>query len=411
MRTTLDSRALLRRHRIAPWRGLLLGATALLGLGLVQNDALALTQVSSFGSNPGNLAMYKYVPGNAGSSRPLVVALHGCSQSAASYDAETGWVKFADRDKFYLVLPQQKSANNQSGCFNFFEPGDQNRGGGEALSIKQMVDQMKADYSIDPDKVFVTGLSAGGFMTDVMLATYPDVFAGGAPVAGGAYKCATSMNGAFTCMNPGIDKSPSQWGALARSGYSGWNGHKPRVSIWHGASDYTVRPMNQTEQMEQWTDYAGIDRTADVSDTVKGQAHKVYQDGSGAPWVETYSIAGMGHGTPIDPGSAADQCGTAGAYILDVYICSTYFIGRFWGIVADAGTGDGDDDDPPPSELYCGVATNLEHYDAGRAIRNGIPPYENYSATGSYQWLGYAGDSKRLKETSAGYFVVASSCP
>ena len=76
------------------------------------------------------------------------------------------------------MFPEQGSANNQNACFNWFEPGDIRRGAGEALSIKQMVDKMISDYDLDPERVFVTGLSAGGYMTTVMLATYPDVFAG-----------------------------------------------------------------------------------------------------------------------------------------------------------------------------------------------------------------------------------------
>lgn len=386
-------------------RRLAAGLAVAAALGLHQAPAQALTQVSSFGSNPGNLIMYKHVPSNPGSNRPLVVVLHGCSQTAAAYDAESGWVKYAERDKFYLVLPEQKTANHGSRCFNWYELGDITRGQGEALSIKQMVDKMKADHSIDPDRVFVTGLSAGGYMTTVMLATYPDVFAGGAPIAGGPYKCGVGLNGALSCMNPGPSKTPQQWGDLARSGFSGWTGRKPRVSIWHGDADFTVRPANLNETMEQWTNYAGTDQTPDVSDTVKGYVHKVYKL-NGEPWVETYTISGMGHGTPVDPGGAGDQCGTAGPFILDANICSSYFIGRFWGIVADAGNGNGGGG----GELYCGSATNLAHYEAGRAIRNGIPPYENYSAKGSYHWLGYANDQTTLKETSPGMFQKVSSC-
>lgn len=297
----------------------------------VSADVAAQVEVTGFGSNPGNLRMFKLVPAALPAGAPLVVALHGCAQSAASYDAETGWQQFAERWKFALLLPQQQSANNASACFNWFESGDTTRGQGEALSIKQMVDRMIADHGIAPSRVYVTGLSAGGAMTAAMLATYPDVFAGGAIVAGLPYRCATTQSAAFSCMNPGTDLTPAQWGDRVRAA-SSWTGPWPRVSIWHGDADFTVRPANLTESMEQWTHVHGIDQTADIADTVGGYPHRVYSDAAGNPRVETYSITGMGHGVPVDPGTGTTQCGTAGAYILDVNLCASFYIGRFFGL-------------------------------------------------------------------------------
>ncbi len=306
-------------------------ALLILLLALVALPAFAQTEVTGFGSNPGNLRMFKYVPGALPANAPLVVALHGCAQSASSYDAETGWQLFADRFRFALLLPQQQSANNASSCFNWFEPGDIARGQGEALSIKQMVDRMVADHGIAPSRIYVTGLSAGGAMTSTLLAAYPDVFAGGAIVAGLPHRCATSQSAAFGCMNPGSDLTPAQWGDKVRAS-STWTGPWPIVSIWHGDGDFVVRPMNLTESMQQWTDVHGIDQVAEVSETVGGFPHKVYKTHSGQTRVETWTITGMGHGTPVDPGSGETQCGTAGAYILDVNLCSSYYIARFFGL-------------------------------------------------------------------------------
>ena len=176
----------------------------------VASPAFALSEVTGFGSNPGNLRMFKYVPSGLPAGAPMVVALHGCAQSASSYDDETGWQLLADRYRFSLLLPQQQSANNSSSCFNWFEAGDTARGQGEALSIKQMVDRMIADHGVATSRVYVTGLSAGGAMTSVMLATYPDVFAGGAILSGLPYRCATTQTAAFSCMNPGSDLTPAQ---------------------------------------------------------------------------------------------------------------------------------------------------------------------------------------------------------
>jgi len=302
----------------------------------------SLTQVASFGTNPGNLTMYKYVPAGVPANAPLVVALHGCTQTASAYQG-AGWNALADVLKFHVLYPEQKSGNNASSCFNWFEVGDIARGQGEALSIKQMVDKMKADHSIDASRVFVTGLSAGAAMTGVMAATYPDVFAGAAVMAGIPYKCATSMTSAFSCMSPGADKTPAQWGDLVRGAYSGYSGPWPKVSLWHGTSDYTVATMNLAEQMQQWTNVHGIDQTVDVSETVAGFPHKVYKDSSGNARVETYELTSMGHGTPVDPqfsfpGSSVG-CGTAGAYILDVNICSTWYAASFFGLASGGGGG------------------------------------------------------------------------
>lgn len=319
------------RHKARTCAQRLLLAVAMVGSTASALQAQSLTQVTGFGSNPGNLLMYKYIPAGLPAGAPLVVALHGCSQSASNYDAETGWTLLADRWKFALLLPEEQTSNNSSRCFNWFEPGDIARGGGEALSIKQMVDRIKTDHLSDPARVYVTGLSAGGAFTSVMLATYPEVFAGGAVVAGVPYNCGTGLTNAFSCMNPGSDLSAAAWGNKVRAA-SSHTGPWPIVSIWHGDADTTVRPANANESMEQWTNVHGIDQTPEISDTVAGYPHKVYKDASGKALVESWSITGMGHGTPVDPGAGERQCGTAGAFILDVDVCSSWYIGRFWGL-------------------------------------------------------------------------------
>lgn len=328
------------RHCLAaPLRVILLAAflatstlVVVVGAPSAQPAAAAgVTEVTGFGTNPGGLKMFRYVPAGLPAGAPLVVAMHGCTQSAAAYDDEPGWVALAERWQFVVVLPEQQSANNSSRCFNWFENGDITRGSGEALSIKQMVDKTQADLGTDPAQTYVTGLSAGGAMTSVMLAAYPDVFAGGAIMAGIPFRCATSLSGAFSCLDPGVDKTPAAWGDLVR-GAASYTGTRPTVQVWHGTSDATVKPMNMTELVDQWTDVAGTDQTPEVQDTVAGYPHKVYRDAAGRNAVELYAITGMGHGTPVDPGSGTTQCGIAAAYILDVNICSSYYIAKAWGL-------------------------------------------------------------------------------
>ncbi|KOX14501.1 esterase [Saccharothrix sp. NRRL B-16348] len=321
--------------------------------------AATLQEVTGFGTNPGNLQMFRYVPAGLPAGRPVVVALHGCTQNATGYGPATGWLSLAERWKFTVVLPQQKSQNNANSCFNWFEPGDTRRGSGEALSIKQMVDKAKQDNGAT--SAYVSGLSAGGAMTAVMLATYPDVFSGGGIVAGLPYQCATSVAGAFGCMNPGTNLSPAQWGDKVRAAFA-HSGPRPKVSIWHGSADTTVRPLNGTELVEQWTNVNGTDQTPDVSDTVAGYPHRVY-----GGTVEHYSITGMNHGQPVDPGTGATQCGGTAAYMLDVNVCAAYHLARFWGIDG-GGTGPTNPTAttvrPPYTDTITATAT--DHYLAQR---------------------------------------------
>ncbi|MBO8195645.1 PHB depolymerase family esterase [Streptomyces oryzae] len=289
--------------------------------------AAGLERVTDFGSNPGALSMYRYTPDGLGAGRPVVVVLHGCTQDAATYFDGAGWQRAADEHGFSVVAPQQETANNANRCFNWFQSGDTGRGGGEALSVRQMVERTVRDLDADPSRVYVTGLSAGGGMTSALLAAYPDAFAGGGVIAGLPAGCATSLVDAFGCMNPGVSKTPQQWGDLVRAAYPGYSGPRPRVSVWHGTADHTVAPRNATESVKQWTNVLGADQTADATHQLPGGTTQAdYQDGAGQVAVRSYLVDGMDHGTPVEPD---EGCGKAGAYFLDT-VCSTSYLLRDW---------------------------------------------------------------------------------
>ena len=294
--------------------------------------AASLQEVTGFGSNPGALRMFRYVPDGLPSGRPVVVALHGCTQDAAGYGTGSGWIQLADRWGFSVVLPQQQSGNNSSNCFDWFQSGDMERGQGEAASVAQMVDRQLADAGSDGSRVYVTGLSAGGGMTAVMMAAYPEKFAAGGVVAGLPYGCAQAAASPWVCMYVGATQTAQQWGDRVRAARQGYGGPWPTLTVFQGTADSTVKPVNMTDLMKQWTEVHGADRTADVSDTVAGYPHQVYDDASGNAVVETYGITGMGHGQPVDPGSGSEQCGSAGAYLLDVNLCAAYRLGQAWGL-------------------------------------------------------------------------------
>lgn len=308
----------------------LVAALMLSVLSAIPARAASLVEVAGFGSNPGNLRMFKYIPNNSRPNIPVVVVLHGCFQTASLYGPGSGWVKMAETYRFALVVPQQQPQNDYRSCFTWFRQGDNRRGAGETLSIKQMVDNVKANHSVDPARVFVTGLSGGGYMTSVMIAAYPDVFAGGGIVAGGPSLCADFDWQSFMCVSGGVNRTPQQWGNLVRAA-SGWSGPWPKVSVWNGQADSFVNPMNLTEVVEQWTNLHGTDQTPDAQETVKGYPRKVYHNSSGVPVVEAWLLPGQPHGRPLDPGSAPDQCGTAGsAGMVDMNICAAYHMVPFF---------------------------------------------------------------------------------
>jgi poly(hydroxyalkanoate) depolymerase family esterase len=310
-----------------------------------------LTQVPGFGSNPGNLQMFTHVPAGLPSNAPLVLVLHGCSQSAAGMEA-SGWTAAANAHKFYLIYAQQPSANNGATCFNWFNVGDHTRDQGEALSLRQMVGWAQANASIDLGRVFVTGFSAGAFMAATMAAVYPDVFAAAAIMAGGPHGCAKSSNEAFMCMNPGVNRTPAAWGDLVRNAFPGYTGPRPRISIWHGTNDTTVRPLNLTELVDQWTNVFGTDQTPELTETVSGHTHKVYRDASGTAVVESYEIAGMGHAVPVDPQftlPGGGACGSTGSFITDANICAVHQQELFFGLLAA-------DNTPPSVQLTAPAA-------------------------------------------------------
>ncbi|OCC13444.1 PHB depolymerase family esterase [Streptomyces sp. PTY087I2] len=371
--------------------------------------AAALERVTSFGANPGALNMYVYRPAALPANAPVVVALHGCTQSAQIYSDNAGLNTFADRHGFLVVYAETTTANNANKCFNWFQPSDTRRGQGEAASIRQMVAHAAAAYGTDPGRVQVTGLSAGGAMTSVMLAAYPDVFAAGAVVAGIPYGCGVDVVSAFGCMSPGVDRTPAAWAQAVRDAHPGFAGPWPRVAIWHGDNDATVAPRNADELRDQWTAVHGLGQTPDRTSTIgpNSTRRSEYLAADGRSVVEVDRVPGIGHGTPVDPGSGAEQCGATGTQHFIDSICSGYWITRFFGL--DGTTVPEPPVDPPTEPAACWTANNYEHVRAGRATTTGGQVY----AKGSGQHLGLYNTfvTHTLKESPAGHYVLADgSC-
>jgi poly(hydroxyalkanoate) depolymerase family esterase len=293
-----------------------------------------LRELTNFGSNPGNLRMHVYVPNGVDPSPALVVALHGCTQTADSYDQGTGWSDLADRLGFILMFPEQQPANNPKNCFSWFLPGDTTRDGGEALSIRQMIAKGVAEFGVDRSRIFVSGLSAGGAMASVMLATSPEIFAGGAIIAGLPYGAASSVQEAFEAMFNERAPSSRALGDVVRAA-SSHRGPWPKISVWHGMADTVVRPSNADHIVRQWLDVQKLPERPSGEERIGRHTRRVWKDANGGTRLEAYSIAGMAHGVPLAT-AGVDGCGLAGPFFLEAGVSSTVLIARSWGLDTDA---------------------------------------------------------------------------
>ena len=284
-----------------------------------------LVELTGAFANPGALRFATFVPAGLAAGAPLVVVLHGCTQTAAGYDRAAGWSGLAAANGFALLFPEQVRANNPNGCFNWFEAADTRRDGGEVASIANAVAAMAGRYHLDRTRVFVTGLSAGGAMANAALAAYPDVFAGGAIIAGLPVGAAQGVGPALSAMaHPAAVGGPAL-GDRVR-GTSTFSGPWPRVSVWHGDADRTVSRANGIAVAEQWADVHHATRGRDGD-------RLVWRNAAGVVVVEYNEIKGMGHGTPID----SDDGGTPAPFMLDVGIASSARIAAFWGLGTAAG--------------------------------------------------------------------------
>jgi poly(hydroxyalkanoate) depolymerase family esterase len=290
-----------------------------------------LLETAYFGPNPGALRMLSYAPPGLCSRAPLVVVLHGCGQGAEDYAHAVGWTALAERLGFALLTPEQNLSNNANGCFNWFQQNDTRRGHGEAASIHQMIERTVTALGTDYSRIYITGLSAGGAMTSVMLATYPETFAGGAIIAGLPYGAAGNVQDALASMRQPPGRSGRGWGDLVRKA-STHCGPWPAISVWHGSADNTVNPANAEAIIEQWIDVHGIAQVPSIQDEVDGYSRRVWRTTHGRSVLESYTITGMPHGSPISSGRSQDQCGSVRPFVLEAGISSSYRIAEFWGL-------------------------------------------------------------------------------
>ncbi|MBO0733577.1 MAG: PHB depolymerase family esterase [Methylocapsa sp.] len=289
--------------------------------------------VADFGSNPGNLGMFACIPRGAPRSPALVVALHGCNQTAREFDLATGWSALGKEHGFAVLFPEQKSLNNPHNCFNWFVEKHILPEEGEIASIRSMIEKLLHEHRLDPRRVFVTGLSAGGAMACALLASCPDLFAAGAIIGGLPYGAARGPADAMKTMIFGPSYSARELGDFVRRAAPGQR-RWPKISIWHGDCDEVVAPVNGSALVRQWLNIHQLDEEDAEFDAADGQTRRVWRDASGEILVEHYAINGMAHGLPADGRAFGISGGLAAPFVaFDAKISSTVRIAKSWGLI------------------------------------------------------------------------------
>lgn len=269
-------------------------------------------QQFTFNGSAGSRTYFVYTPVNyqTGTVVPLIVMLHGCTQTPADFAAGTQMNALADQKQFIVVYPQQPSSANSSECWNWFLPADQARGSGEPAiiaGITQTVIQTTSQWTIDTSRVYVAGMSAGACMAVIMGATYPDIFAAIGVHSGLEYAAATDTNSAFTALSQG-GPNPTQQGQAAFNAMGSVARVVPTIDF-QGTSDTTVAPINGDQVIQQWmqTDHLASNNTYNASfnspsTSTNGQVpngraftQSTWNDNNGNEVEEYWKITGMGH--------------------------------------------------------------------------------------------------------------------
>jgi poly(hydroxyalkanoate) depolymerase family esterase len=254
----------------------------------------------SYSNSSGALSYQLYVPSTykAGTAMPLVVALHGCTQTADVFRQLTRWDQLAQQKGFIVLFPQQSSSQNYMSCWNFFQSADMSRGAGEPAAIAGVTQSVQQRYGVDRRRTYVAGLSAGGAMSSVMAATYPDVYAA-AGIGSGCEYAATATCAGYQSADP------TQAGRAAYAAM-GSNARAMPVIVFEGDKDTTVPPINAQQAVQQWqttdglalkTSVPGAPTSTSSGTAPGGQTYTVshYSDGRGNELIQSWLVHGMGH--------------------------------------------------------------------------------------------------------------------
>ena len=248
----------------------------------------------SFACAAGSRDYKLYIPGHLPEGgRALLVMLHGGTQDGDDFAAGTRMNDLAEEHGFIVAYPSQSKAANASLCWNWFAPEHQKRGAGEPSIIAGLTHEIVASYGVDPGRVFIAGLSAGGAMAAVMAATYPEMYAAIGVHSGLPYRAATDLPSAFAVMRGGTGHR----GRRARKprGAAAVDSPRVRTIVFHGDADNIVHPSNATGIVGASKAGESIDRAETRSPDGRTYTRTVIRDRSGTAVVEDWLLHGSGH--------------------------------------------------------------------------------------------------------------------
>jgi len=281
-----------------------------LGWGLAgPAQAASLQPVSNWGASgvPSYTSMYVYVPDKVATKPPILVVAHFCGGSASAvFGQASGIVTAADKYGFIMIFPQTTNAATSAKCWEVGSKASLTHdGGGDTQAVAQMVKYAITTYKANPDRVYATGDSSGGMMTQALLAVYPDVFKAGASFAGVAAGCWSSgwsaaSNWGGTCADGNDNRTAQQWGDLVRGMYPGYTGPRPRVQLFHGDADSIIKYKNFGESIKEWTNVLGLATSPTSTSTVTLGSHQAsrqqWKNSCGAVVLDGFTSMGGDHG-------------------------------------------------------------------------------------------------------------------
>ena len=297
--------------------------TLLLALGVSLSSHAQFQELEEFGENPGDLEASFFAPSNT-KNPALVVLLHGCAQQGDELALKSGLFGLAKKHNFALLLPQQALSNNIKRCFNWYSPDDSTRDTGETLSIKNMVGHLKVQ--LNSQQVYIIGLSAGGAMASGMLANYPELFTGGAVVAGIPFPCADGLITGISCMRNGPSQTSNDLVTLVQKinpKQTVW----PKLSVWTGTNDSIVNPLNSTMLAQQWASLSGIDDKP-IKYKKTGYTMTHWKNSAKETRVELIEVSNLDHGIMVNP--QVENGGEESDYLLASPLSTVKHVIDFW---------------------------------------------------------------------------------
>ncbi|EGV17396.1 extracellular catalytic domain type 1 short-chain-length polyhydroxyalkanoate depolymerase [Thiocapsa marina] len=243
----------------------------------------------------GTLVYKLYVPsGYRKQPLPLVVMLHGCNQSPDDFAAGTRMNSLAEQELFLVAYPAQSLSTSATKCWSWFNPEDQQRGRGEPALIAGITREIMRHFTVDPDRVYIAGLSAGAAAAAIMGATYPDLYAAIGMHSGLAYGAADDMASALAAMRQG--GTPT---TFADQRHHGPDGRVPLVPtiVFHGDSDITVNPVNADQVIAASPGATQLRETRIPGESAGGirYTRRLYTDENGRAPLEQWILHGAGH--------------------------------------------------------------------------------------------------------------------